>query len=65
MVCGDFCVLEDELQPVLRALRKEGINVVAIHNHMTHEQPGYLFFHYWGKGAAAQLAASLKTTLEI
>ena len=64
VVCGDFCVLEDELQPVLKTLRKEGINIVAIHHHMTHEQPRYLFLHYWGKGAAGQLAASLKTTLE-
>lgn len=65
VVCGDFCVLEDELQPVLKALRKDGINIVAIHHHMTHEQPRYLFLHYWGKGGAAKLATSLKTTLEI
>ena len=64
VVCGDFCVLEDELQPVLKTLRKEGIHIVAIHHHMTHEQPRYLFLHYWGKGPASQLAASLKTTLE-
>ena len=64
VVCGDFCVLEDELQPVLKSLRKEGINIVAIHNHMTHEQPRYLFLHYWGKGPASKLAASLKSTLE-
>jgi hypothetical protein len=62
-VCGDFCVLEDELQPVLKSLRKEGINIVAIHHHMTHEQPRYLFLHYWGKGSAAKLAAGLKATL--
>lgn len=64
-ICGDFCVREDELQPVLKSLRKEGINIVAIHHHMTHEQPRYLFLHYWGKGEAARLAASLKATLDI
>ena len=65
VVCGDFCVLEDELQPVLKSLRAEGVNIVAIHHHMTHEQPRYLFLHYWGKGPAAKLAASLKKTLAL
>lgn len=64
VVDGDFAVLEDELQPVLKSLRTEGINIVAIHHHMTHEQPRFLFLHYWGKGNAAALARSLKTTLE-
>jgi hypothetical protein len=63
VVCGDFCVLEDELQPVLKALRKGDINIVAIHHHMTHEQPRYLFLHYWGKGSAAKLAEALKVAL--
>jgi hypothetical protein len=65
VVCGDFCVLEDELQPVLKSLRAEGVNIVAIHHHMTHEQPRYLFLHYWGKGPASKLAASLKQTLAL
>ena len=65
VVCGDFCVLEDELQPVLKSLRAEGVNIVAIHHHMTHEQPRYLFLHYWGKGSASKLAASLKKTLAL
>jgi hypothetical protein len=43
---GDFAVLEDELQPVLKSLRAEGINIVAIHHHMTHEEPRILFLHY-------------------
>ena len=63
VVCGDFCVVEDELQPVLRKLRAGEINIVAIHHHMTHEEPRYLFLHYWGKGAAAKLASSLKSAL--
>lgn len=65
VVCGDFCVLEKELQPVLKSLRKEGINIVAIHHHMTMEEPRYLFLHYWGKAPAAKLAASLKKTLDL
>jgi hypothetical protein len=65
VVDGDFAVLEDELQPVLKSLRAGGINIVAIHHHMTHEQPRTLFLHYWGKGKAETLARSLEKTLEL
>ena len=64
VVDGDFAVLEDELQPVLKSLRHEGINIVAIHHHMTHEEPRTLFLHYWGKGKANALARSLKQALD-
>jgi hypothetical protein len=64
LVDGDFAMTADELQPVLKALRKANINIVAIHNHMTHEQPQYVFLHYWGKGPAATLARGLKTALD-
>ena len=63
VVDGDFAVLEDELQPVLKSLRSEGINVVAIHHHMTHEQPRMLFLHYWGRGSVEKLTQGLKKTL--
>lgn len=63
-VDGDFAMVESELQAVLKALRQAGINVVAIHNHMTHEEPQYVFLHYWGKGAAAALARGLRSALE-
>jgi hypothetical protein len=65
VVDGDFAVLEDELQPVLKSMRKEGINIVAIHHHMTHEKPRILFLHYWGKGKADSLVNSLKKTLDV
>src|SRR6266481_1032022 len=52
VVDGDFAVTEDELQPVLKSLLKEKINIVAIHQHMTHEEPRIMFFHYWGRGFA-------------
>jgi hypothetical protein len=65
VVDGDFAMQENELQPVLRAMRKEGINIVAIHQHMSHEQPRYLFLHYWGKGKAVDLAQSLKRVLDV
>lgn len=62
-VDGDFAVREDELQPVLKSLRRDGINIVAIHHHMTHEEPRYLFLHYWGRGPAVKLAESLNRAL--
>src|SRR6266511_1642406 len=60
VVDGDFAVTEDELQPVLKSLVKEKINIVAIHQHMTHEEPRIIFFHYWGRGAAKDLAQAVK-----
>jgi hypothetical protein len=64
VVDGDFAVLEDELQVVLKSLRKAGINVVAIHHHMTHEEPRILFLHYWGKAPLETLARGLRSTLD-
>jgi uncharacterized protein DUF1259 len=63
VVDGDFAVTEDELQPALKALRTAGINIVAIHSHMTHENPRMLFFHYWGRGKAKDLANGIKGAL--
>ena len=60
IVDGDFAVTEDELQPVLKSLLKEKINIVAIHQHMTHEEPRIMFFHYWGRGTAKELAQAVK-----
>lgn len=64
VVDGDFAMEERELQAVLKSLRKAGINVVAIHNHMTGEEPRIVFLHYWGVGPAAQLAQGLRSTLD-
>ena len=63
VVDGDFAVSEDELQSCLKALRVAGINIVAIHSHMTHEKPRILFFHYWGRGAAKDLAQAIRGAL--
>jgi len=65
IVDGDFAVSEAELQPVLRALRAAGIEVVAIHHHMSGETPRVLFLHYWGRGKALDLAATIKKTLDL
>ncbi|MBL8234049.1 MAG: DUF1259 domain-containing protein [Bryobacterales bacterium] len=63
VVDGDFAMLESELQGVLQSLRKSGIHIVAIHNHMTHEEPQYMFLHYWGKGPAQELARALRAAM--
>src|SRR5207249_2946192 len=60
VVDGDFAVTEDELQPVLKSLLKDKINIVAIHQHMTHEEPRIMFFHYWGRRPAKDLAQAVK-----
>ncbi len=65
LVDGDFAVLEEELQPVLKSLRRSGINIVAIHQHMTGEQPRLLFLHYWGRGPAEDLAKAVKAAVSL
>ena len=64
VVDGDFVMFEQELQPVLKALRGADINVVAIHNHMTGEAPRMVFLHYWGVGSLDGLAKGLKSALQ-
>ncbi len=64
VIDGDFAMSENELQTVLRAMRREGINIVAIHQHMTGEEPRILFLHYWAKGEAASLAQAFKHVLD-
>lgn len=63
VVAGDIAMLEGELTPVLKTLRKNGIDVVAIHHHMTEEKPMVIFLHYWGRGPAEKLATSVKAAL--
>lgn len=65
VVDGDFAVLETELQPVLKALRGGGIDIVAIHQHMIGESPRVLFLHYWGRGKAVDLATTVKKALDL
>jgi len=63
VVAGDIAMLEGEVTPVLKTLRKNGIDVVAIHHHMTEEKPMVIFLHYWGRGPADKLANAFKATL--
>lgn len=63
-VDGDFIMTAAEVQPVLRALRKADIHIVALHNHMIGEQPPVYFTHFWAKGSAATLAQGLRSALD-
>src|SRR5216117_3413568 len=62
-VAGEVAMLANEVQPVLKALRKNGIDVVAIHHHMTGTQPTIYFLHYWGTGPAEKLATAFKAAV--
>jgi hypothetical protein len=62
-IAGDVAMLANEVQPVLKALRKNGLEVVAIHHHMTGTQPTIFFLHYWGTGPADKLATGFKAAL--
>jgi hypothetical protein len=63
-IAGDVAMLAGEVTPVLKALRANGIDVVAIHHHMTTTQPAIFFLHYWGVGPAAKLATGFKAALD-
>jgi hypothetical protein len=65
IVDGDFAMRESELQNVLKTLRKAGINVVAIHQHMVGEEPRIMFLHYWGVASAGDLAKALRAALDV
>jgi hypothetical protein len=64
VVDGDFAMTGNEVQPVLKALRQEGINIVALHNHMLGEEPAIYFTHFWGKGTAEKLAQGIRHALD-
>lgn len=63
VVAGDVAMLENEVTLVLKALRTHGLDVVAIHHHMTGSRPMIIFLHYWGKGPATKLATGFKAAL--
>src|SRR5204863_1786994 len=62
-IAGDVAMLASEVTPVLKALRQNGLEVVAIHHHMTGTQPTIFFLHYWGTGPANTLAQGFKAAL--
>lgn len=64
VVDGDFAMTSREVTTVLKALRKGGINIVALHNHMMNDEPVIYFTHFWGKGKSADLAKTIRSALD-
>jgi len=62
-IAGDVAMLPGEITPVLKALRSNGLNVVAIHHHMTTTEPAIYFLHYWGTGSTEKLANGFRAAL--
>ena len=62
-ITGDFVLIDKEVAPVMKALRENGIEVTALHNHMVGEQPRLYFMHFWAHDDALKLAAGLKAAL--
>jgi hypothetical protein len=63
-ITGDFVLLGSEVNPVIRALRENGIEVTAIHSHMLMEEPRLFFVHFWANDDAVKLAKGLKAALD-
>jgi hypothetical protein len=63
-ITGDFVLTGDEVNPVIKALRDNGIEVTAIHSHMLTEQPRLIFMHFWANDDAVKLAKGLRAALD-
>jgi hypothetical protein len=63
-ITGDFVLTSDEVNPVIRALRGNGIDVTAVHSHMLDEQPRLFFLHFWAVDDAIKLAKGLQAALD-
>lgn len=61
---GDFVMTSDEIQHVIKALRKGGIDIVELHNHTLNEQPRLFYMHFWATGDGATLAQTLAPALD-
>src|ERR1041384_3530775 len=63
-ITGDFVLLGEEVNPVIKALRAGGIEVTAIHSHMLTEQPRLIFMHFWANDDALKLARGLRAAID-
>ena len=63
-ITGDFVLIGTEVNPVIQALRGNGINVTALHSHMLDEQPKLFFMHFWANDDAVKLAKGLRAALD-
>jgi Domain of Unknown Function (DUF1259) len=65
MVMGDLVLLQEEVNPVMKKLIEQGIEITAIHNHLLRATPTVMYMHYMGHGDAAKLAAAVRGALEV
>jgi len=63
-ITGDFVLIAKEVNPVAKALRDNGIEVTAVHNHMLDDQPRLFFMHFWANDDAQRLATGLRAALD-
>jgi len=63
-ITGDFVLIGEEVNPVIKALRSNGIEVTAVHSHMLTEQPRLFFLHFWANDDALKLARGLRAALD-
>jgi hypothetical protein len=63
-VTGDFVLLASEVNPVIRALRANGIAVMALHSHMLADSPHFFFMHYWANDDAVKVARGVRAALD-
>lgn len=63
-ITGDFVLTADEVNPIIKALRANGIEVTALHSHMLDEQPRVFFMHFWANDDAVKLAQGLRAALD-
>ena len=63
-ITGDFVLTGDEVNPVIKALRANGIDVTAVHSHMLDEQPRLFFLHFWANDDALKLGRGLRAALD-
>ena len=63
-IAGDVAMTASEVNKVIRALRKGGVSLAAVHNHMLDEQPRIFFLHYWGTGPAEKLAQTVREAFD-
>lgn len=61
---GDFAMTAEQIDPVIRALRGGGIDIVSLHSHLTHEQPRLFYMHFWSTGDPVALATTLRSALD-
>jgi hypothetical protein len=64
-ITGDFVLLGSEVNPVIRALQANGIEVTSLHSHMLDEEPRLFFMHFWAVDDAVALARGLRAALDL